>query len=81
MGIPGKQSSKGKGEKEPDGSVRDSLLKVKLPSWKLLKLKELAANQGRSLTDLISQIIGQYLNQISDSAEYPTQQNDGDEEG
>lgn len=70
MGKPGQQSRRGEGEKEPDKTVRDSLLKVKIPRWKLEKLKHVATRRGISLTDIVSDIIGIFL---SNNAEDLTQ--------
>lgn len=78
MGIKGKQSRRGEGEKEPDGSVRDSLLKVMLPLWKLTRIKEIAALRKISLTDLINRMIDTFL---SNNAEDLTQQNNDKDEG
>lgn len=78
MGIPGKQSKRGEGEKESDGSPRDSLLRVKLPSWKINKLKEIAKNKRLSLTDLISLIVDYFLGNLADA---PTQKKDSTDEG
>lgn len=78
MGILGKQSKRGEGEKESDGSIRDSLLRVKLPKWKIDKLKAIAFQKNISLTDLISAIVDIFL---GNSADAPAQNTDSDDEG
>lgn len=78
MGIQGKQSKKGEGEKEPDGSVRNAPLKIRIPRWKLLRLKSIALRRKISLTDLVSEIIGIFL---SRNTEDSTQRQDDIDEG
>lgn len=76
MGVKGKQSKRGEGEKE--SFVRDSLLKVKVPFWKLKRLKNISSIKRISLTDLINEILTIFL---STNAEDFTQQNEDKDEG
>lgn len=61
MGKRGQQSRKGIGEKEPDGSPRNTRLQCFLPEAKITSLKAIAESRNCTLTDIVSEAIEIYL--------------------
>lgn len=69
MGVSGKTSKKGVGEKEADGTVRDTPLYCKLPKNKLNLTRLIAKNKKITVTDAVSEAMNDWIDK---NAEYIT---------